>query len=153
MGWVDVAGERMKALEVTVRPSSSARQRVILWLVGEGNMPTKGQNKIADVIHHALNAAVAAMEAYEAWERLGPEARERVANELAAATSPEGQNVLRRVGAAVTELLSYPRVLTVSRTTKRYIVNRVHDDEALVTALEKAAAALRKKRGRGVGEV
>jgi len=61
--------------------------------------------------------------------------------------------VLRRVGAAVTELLSYPRVLTVSRTTKRYIVNRVHDDEALVTALEKAAAALRKKRGRGVGEV
>ncbi|MFM8333621.1 MAG: hypothetical protein ACKN9T_18235 [Candidatus Methylumidiphilus sp.] len=116
-------------------------------------MPTKGQNKIADVVHHALNAAVTAMEAYEAWERLGPEARQKIDDELAAVTSPAGQDVLRRIGAAVTELLSYPRMLIISRTSKRYIVNRVHDDEALVTALENAAAALRKKRGRGVSKV
>lgn len=152
MGWIDDAAAKRKALEITVQPSSTARQRVILWLVGEG-MPTKGQNKIADVVNHALNAAVAAMEAYEAWERLGPEAREKIETELAAATSPEGQDVLRRIGAAVMELLSYPRMLVVSRTSKRFIVNRVHDDEALVTALENAAAALRNKRGRGVGKV
>lgn len=150
MGWIDEQVAKRKALEITVQPGSTARQRLVLWLCGEGMMPSKGQNVIADVVHHALNAAVMGMEAYEAWEKIGPVAGEKVNEALVGLQSEEGQAQVRRVGAAVMELLSYPRVLMVTRTSKRFIVNRVHDGEVLVDALEKAARALREKRGRGV---
>ena len=138
---------------VTVSPATAAKLRLVLWLGGEGDMPAKGQNVVADIVHHALEAAVRAMEAYEAIERLGPMVAEKVAIELAVEAGPEGQDELRRIGAAVKELLSYPRVLMVTRTSKRYIVNRVHDGETIYEALGKAVARLRSKAGRGVRSI